>query len=285
LVLRTSPTDLADGRRQTILREYRLLSALGPTNVPHARVLGASTDTSVTGAPFYVMEYVEGWSPAEIDEWPRPFSTDPMARRELALRLVEGIGELSKVDWVGAGLGDFGRPDGFHARQVDRWSSQLANVQVRDLPGMPAIAEWLRRHKPMAWSPGIMHGDYQFANVIFANEAPARLAAIIDWELATIGDPVLDLAWVLISDDWNADRMDLTGMPEPADLVERYEETSGRAVTDLDYYLVLARYKMAVLLEGGYVHSIRAGTPDDVHFGDVSLRLAAHALSMVEDLS
>ncbi len=121
--------------------------------------------------------------------WPAPFDTDLDARRGLAFELVDGIALLSKVDWRAKGLADLGRPDGFHERQVDRWTAFLERIKGRELPGFDEASAWLRAHKPLDFVPGIMHGDYQFANVMYHDGAPARLAAIVDWEMGTVGDP------------------------------------------------------------------------------------------------
>ena len=280
-VLRMSPTGMSTRAGTTMLREYTVLRALHGTDVPCARAWALCPDPAVLGSPFYVMDYIEGWSPAASDDWPAPFDVDPSARRGLATELIEAIARLSRVDWQSRGLADFGHPEDFHDRQVDRWLAQFADVRFRALPGLEEAATWLRANRPRDWSPGIMHGDYQFANVMFAHGAPARLVAIIDWELSTIGDPLLDLAWVLMSADWNAAKFDLSGLPSHAELIEQYRRSSGRSVADIDYYLILARFKMAVILEGGYArsrndprHARSAG------FGAISLDLAARAGAM-----
>ena len=123
------------------------------------------------------MGWVDGWSPMNTDGWPAPFDTDLEARKGLAYQLVEGIALLGNVDWQAKGLQDLGRPDGFHERQVDRWTAFLERIKGRELPGFDEASAWLRAHKPIDFIPGLMHGDYQFANVMFQDGAPARLAA------------------------------------------------------------------------------------------------------------
>src|SRR5436309_15011400 len=167
------------------------------------------------------MGFVDGWSPMdklEDKKGPAPFDADLDARAGLGYQLAEGIALLSKVDWQAKGLQDLGRPDGFHERQVDRWTSFFENVKGRELDGMDVASAWLRAHRPIDYIPGLMHGDYQFANVMFRDGAPARLAAIVDWEMGTVGDPKLDLGWVMQS--WPEDGdggvggyVDMTGMP------------------------------------------------------------------------
>ena len=192
------PTAPAD-RDKGIVREWRIIEALDGTDVPHTEAIAVCTDPSVLGRTFYLMGFVDGWSPMELHggPWPAPFDTDLEARQGLAYELVEGIARLSKVDWRAKGLEDLGRPDGFHERQVDRWTAFLERIKGRELPGFDEASAWLRSHKPIDFIPGLMHGDYQFANVMYEHGAPARLAAIVDWEMGTVGDPKLDLAWVV----------------------------------------------------------------------------------------
>ena len=158
-----------------------------------------------------------------IDGWPAPFDTDLDARFGLGIQLVDGIARLARVDWRARGLEGFGKPDGFHDRQVDRWLAHLDAVQFRELPGLDVAADWLRRHKPSHWEPGIIHGDYQFANVMFGHGAPARLAAMVDWEMSTVGDPLLDLGWVMNGwtdpdEDRTGGYVDLTACPRRAEI-------------------------------------------------------------------
>ena len=168
----------------------------GPTS-PTRRPSPPATTRRVLGRTFYLMGYVDGWSPMNTDGWPAPFDTDLEARKGLAFELVDGIALLSKVDWQAKGLADLGHPDGFHDRQVDRWTAFLERIKGRELPGFDEASAWLRAHRPIDFIPGLMHGDYQFANVMYRHGAPARMAAIVDWEMGTVGDPKLDLAWVV----------------------------------------------------------------------------------------
>ncbi|MFF2846324.1 phosphotransferase family protein [Streptomyces sp. NPDC058001] len=284
--LRIPPPTAPAARDQGILREWRIIEALNGTDVPHTEALAVCTDPGVLGRTFYVMGFVDGWSPMDPGGWPAPFDTDLSARAGLALRMTEGIALLSRVDWRAKGLGDLGRPDGFHERQVDRWSGYLARVKSRELPGFDVAAEWLRAHRPLDYVPGLMHGDYQFANVMFRHGAPARLAAIVDWEMGTVGDPKLDLAWMLrgwpedTSEPEAADAsyVDLTGMPSRAALIAHYAEVSGRQVDDMDYYDVLAQWKLAIVLEQGFQ---RAGdNPRLRAFGPMVLDLMRSAAEL-----
>ena len=288
MALRRPPRIVPEGRNQGMLREHRMLSALRDTDVPHARVYAACDDPSVLGACFYLMEYVDGWSPMSNVGWPAPFDTDFQARKGLAHELVDAIARLSRVDWLACGLEGFGKPEGFHERQVDRWLSHLSAFRFRDIPGIEEAAGWLRGYRPRAWRPGIIHGDYGFANVMFRHGAPARMAAIVDWEMTTIGDPLLDLGWVLMG--WpNPDEprskmayVDYDGMPAREELLHRYAISSGRAVDEIDYYVILARFKIAIVLEGGYARYVKGGAanPKMAAFGDVVLDMARKAAEL-----
>jgi aminoglycoside phosphotransferase (APT) family kinase protein len=297
LALRKPPEKVPPGRNDTMVREHRLLRALADTDVPHAKVVAGSDDPSILGGCFYLMEFVDGWSPIqEGTTWPAPFDDDMESRRGLAFELVDGIAKLSKVDWKAKGLEGFGKPDGFHERQVDRWMHHLAGFQFRPIPGLDQAAAWLRAHQPKTYTPGIMHGDYQFANVMYRHGAPARLAAIVDWEMATVGDPLLDLGWVI--NGWPEDTtpggdgsalgyVDYSGMPSATELLDYYQRESGRPVDEIDYYVILARFKLAVVLEGGYARRVKGEAENEKMdmFGDVVLSMALKAAELASTTS
>src|ERR1700712_1076071 len=256
MVLRM-PGPRADAARlDGLLREIRLVRGLKGTDVPHAELVAADDSGVVLGKPFYVMAEIAGWSPMGGGRQP-PFDTDLAAGRQWAFEPVGGAAMLGRVDWRAQGLEGFGRPDGFHERQVDRWLNFLKAYQVRELPGLDVAADWLRRHRPAHYTPRIMHGDYQFANVMFAHGTPATLAAIVDWEMTTIGDPLLDLGWCLLGYDGEEPGtdgfyLDMTGMPGRSELLAHYEAISGLSTENIDYYLVLANFKLGIVLEKTY---------------------------------
>lgn len=291
-VLRRPPRVVPKGRNQTMMREYRVLHALNGTDVPHPEAYAACDDDEVMGSSFYLMSRVDGWSPMNMDGWPEPFDTDLEARYGLAIQLVDGIARLARVDWKAQGLEGFGNPVGFHDRQVDRWLAHLNSVKFRDLPGLEVTADWLRHHKPSHWEPGIIHGDYQFANVMFNHGAPARLAAMVDWEMSTVGDPLLDLAWVMNGwtdpgEDRTRGYVDCTGMPTRAQMLDHYADVSGRSVEEIDYYVVLARFKLAIVLEAGYARVVsgEADNPTMAAFGNVVLDNMAAAAELASTTS
>jgi aminoglycoside phosphotransferase (APT) family kinase protein len=288
-VIRIPPPTAPAPRDEGILREWRIIEALDGTDVPHTPAVAMCEDASVLGRPFYLMGLVDGWSPMNMGStWPAPFDTDVAARAGLAYQLVEGTALLSKVDWQARGLQDLGRPDGFHDRQVDRWTAFLERIKGRELPGFDVAAAWLRAHRPIDYIPGIMHGDYQFANVMYCHGAPARLAAIVDWEMGTVGDPKLDLAWVVQS--WPADTsaaeagesgyVDMRGMPSRDEVLAHYSHVSGRQVDDIDYYVILAKWKLAVVLEQGFQRA--ADDQKLLAFGPIVLDLMQGAADLAE---
>jgi aminoglycoside phosphotransferase (APT) family kinase protein len=286
-VIRMPPPGAPPDRDKGILREWRIIEALDGTEVPHTEAIGVCDDANVLGRPFYLMGFVDGWSPMDQHgKWAEPFQSDLDTRPGLSYQLAEGIALLSKVDWKAKGLADLGRPDGFHERQVDRWIGFLERIKNRDLPGLQVATDWLRAHKPLDFIPGLMHGDYQFANVMYRHGAPAQLAAIVDWEMGTVGDPKLDLGWMVQSwpsDDGASGEMsyvDMRGMPTRDQVVAHYAEVSGRQVDDLDYYLVLAKWKLAIVLEQGFQ---RAGSDEKLlAFGPVVTDLMASAAELAE---
>ena len=293
--LRIPPATAPESRDDGIWREWRIIEALDGTDVPHTPSIAACRDTAVLGRAFYLMGFVEGWSPMGLEAgpdgrraWPPPFDTDIDARKGLAYQLVEGIALLSKVDWQAKGLQDLGRPEGFHDRQVDRWTAFLERIKGRELPGFGEAAAWLSAHRPVDYVPGLMHGDYQFANVMYRHGAPARLAAIVDWEMGTVGDPKLDLGWVVHT--WPEDTssgegstggyVDMTGMPSRTQVLDHYADVSGRQVDDVDYYCVLAKWKLAIVLEQGYQRAV--GDEKLEAFGPIVLELMRGAADLAE---
>lgn len=291
MVLRMPGSRADDKRLNELLREIRLVRALKGTDVPHAELIAADESGEVLGKPFYVMAEIDGWSPMDRG-WQAPFDTDLQARRGLAFQLVEGAAKLARVDWRAQGLEGFGRPEGFHERQVERWLSFLKAFQVRELPGLDEAADWLRANRPDHFTPGIMHGDYQFANVMYAHGAPARLVAIVDWEMTTVGDPLLDLAWALLGyhgeePDTEDFYLDLTGMPSRSELLAHYEAVSGLSTENIDYYLVLANFKIGIVLEKTYAAGITSGTADPrvvAAFGPMVLQSIATAAKLARSL-
>jgi aminoglycoside phosphotransferase (APT) family kinase protein len=192
--------------------------------------------------------------------------------------LVDALANLHQIDWQAAGLADLGRPDGFHERQVERWGTQLASYGGRALPGIEGVMRWLELHRPRSFTPTIMHGDYHMLNVLVAPDRPGRVVAVVDWETATIGDPLLDLAG--FCEIWCSFAQD--GFPDRAQLVARYAAARGLGdVDDLTYYEALYNFRLAVLLEGIYQRSLHDPTrPAQDALGDRALLNANRAVEL-----
>jgi aminoglycoside phosphotransferase (APT) family kinase protein len=261
-----------------VLREYRVLSGLYGTAARVPKPLVACDDLSVIGAPFYVMEQVDGEVIREA--LPAAVSTDA-ERRRMGEEMIDALVELHGVDYEAAGLGDLGRPSGYLERQVRRWSGQLDLTlpRTRPLPGIAEVTDWLREHLPESSAPTIVHGDYKLDNVVFSSAAPVRLQALLDWEMATIGDPLADLAWCMSywgptgapPDEVRQGSNAITSGPGFAtreQLVARYEERSGRTMRDFPFYLCLAVWKLAIICEGLYAGYL-AGTAANQRAGEM----------------
>ncbi|MHB9880367.1 phosphotransferase family protein [Pacificimonas sp. ICDLI1SI03] len=293
IVLRRPPLAPRPDSFKVLAREARVLSALNGSPVRTPEMIAYSDERDVLGVPFYLMEYVEGWLAMEPDKFPPAFD-DPQTRRGLALELVSGIAELSKVDYRAVGLEDFGKPDGFIERQVDRWLHQHAtyadseNYKYRPLPGKDEVVDWLRRNTPENYGIGIIHGDYGYPNALFAPEAPARLAAMIDWELSTIGAPLLDLGWLMyaVPSEKSAVRppelYQDPAYPLREELVDHYAAVSGQPVRHLTYYMVLAQFKLAMLLERHYARGLNGRLDREMgeNMGALALDLLRSAREM-----
>lgn len=269
-ILRRPPLHKRSNSDSTMQREARVLAALAGTDVPHPGFIAGEPDTEVLGASFYLMEPVDGFNAAAA--LPEPHRSDPAMQREMGFALVDGAATLATVDHVEVGLSDFGRPDGYLERQVGRWRSQLDSYREispdwqPDIPGLDDTASWLDANRPESSRPGIIHGDYHTANVMYRNEGP-QLAAIVDWELTTIGDPLVDLGLIVAfrtpDDEANAGPgADLVqAFPSVDELVDRYARRSGRDVSAAAWYGVLACYKTGILLEGTHVRAIAGKAP------------------------
>ncbi len=272
-VLRRPAKVAVDRANEGMRREHRILDGLGGSDVPHPAVVALCEDHHVLGCTFYIMERVEGVSP-----FPAPARLDDDRRRaEIAFAMVEALARLHQVDWRAAGLGDLGRPEGFHERQVNRWSRQLASYQGRELPGIDAVMRWLEASRPDDFEPTLMHGDYHMRNALIAPDPPGRVVAILDWETATIGDPLLDLAG--FCEIWCSAATE--GWPSRQALVERYRAVRGvDGLGNLTYYEVLYHFRLAVLQEGIYQRSLRDPTHRDQH--DSGQRALANVAQAVE---
>ena len=252
-VLRRPPLGHVLATAHDMAREYRVMSALARTPVPVPAMVMLCEDTSVIGAPFFVMEYVEG---SILRHTKDTAGLDDFQRTTLAHQLIDTLSDLHEVDPAQVGLGDFGHPDGFLERQVRRWTQQLERSRTRDLPGCDDLASELARRVPVSQRASVVHGDYRLDNVIVGPDQQIR--AVLDWEMATLGDPLCDLGLLpvyalpapgvagVVSDGMGPHN----GFPSMESLIQRYADRSGLDVSALSWYIALGYYKLAVICEG-----------------------------------
>ena len=295
-VLRRGPRFLRPKSNEVMRREQRMLRALSDTDVRHPRfIAGCEDDAVMGGAVFYLMEPVDGFNPSVA--LPALHASDTGVRRQMGFEIADGIAALGRVDYMAVGLDGFGQPNGFLERQVPRWLSELESYNRfegypgPEIPGIDRVAAWLDANRPSAWTPGIMHGDYHFANVLYSYTGP-ELAAIVDWEMCTIGDPLLDLGWLLATwpDAGNpsagvgAGIAAAGGLPTTDEIVARYTAGSTRDLSAIGWYAVLACFKLGIVLEGTHARAYAGKAPKAV--GDMlhatTLGLFSRAGSLIE---
>ncbi|MFD7884779.1 phosphotransferase family protein [Streptomyces bauhiniae] len=251
-VVRRPPLGHVLATAHDMRREHRVISALHPTRVPVPRPVLLCEDDEVLGAPFYVMEFVEG-TPYRTADQLAPLGAE--RTRNAVLSLVDTLVELHAVDPAEVGLADFGRPEGFLDRQLRRWGKQLDASRNRELAGVDELHAALGRSLPTSPAPAVVHGDYRLDNVLIGEGD--RIEAILDWEMSTLGDPLTDLGLLVMysqplgmAHSPVSTTAEAPGHPTPTELIERYAERSGRDVADVNWYTAFAWFKLAVILEG-----------------------------------
>ena len=252
-VLRRPPLGHVLATAHDMAREYRVMSALAPTSVPVPAMVTLCEDSSVIGAPFYVMEYVEG---SILQRTRETAQLTDQQRTTLAVQLIDTLVDLHDVDPAEVGLGDFGHPEGFLERQVRRWTQQLEQSRSREIPGFDDLADELATRVPASQRASVVHGDYRLDNVLVGPDQQIR--AVLDWEMATLGDPLCDLGLLpvyavpapgvagIVSDGMGPHN----GFPAIESLIQRYADRSGLDVSHLSWYTALGYYKLAVICEG-----------------------------------
>jgi aminoglycoside phosphotransferase (APT) family kinase protein len=270
-ILRRPPAHAIAPGAHSMQREFEILSSLAMTDVAAPAPVALSREDEVPGAPFLLMEHVEGVSLTY--ELPEGCAPAELVVRQIGEAAIDALVAVHAVDWVGAGLEGFGRPDGFLERQVPRWRAQLERYRRRELPYYDAVAEWLEANLPPDPVPAIVHGDFHVDNCLVVAGPPAAVTAIIDWEMATIGDPLLDLGLFLAF--WGPERPSRPAMPQVqgfsrvpsapsrAELAQRYAAASGRSIEHLGWYMAFALWKLASIVEGAYAQHVdgRLDTP------------------------
>jgi len=255
LVVRRPPLGHVLATAHDVAREHRIIAALGPTPVPVPAALGLCTDEAVNGAPFYVMGFVDG---EVLDTPEKGRRLEPAVRAAASQHLIDVLADLHAVDIDDVGLGDLARRHGYIERQLKRWTTQWANSKTRELPAIDEVAARLAARVPPEHEVVIAHGDYRFGNCL-TDASTGRIAAVLDWELCTLGDPLADVGYLAVY--WtdpgtpgrrHNDPSGAPGFPTYAELLERYAARTGRDVSAIDFYVAFASWRLAVISEGVY---------------------------------
>ncbi len=264
-VLRRPPTGAVLATAHDMAREHKIISAVGLTDVPVPAALGLCTDDGVNGAPFYVMGFVDG---VVLDSAEKGAAMTPEHRRSAGLHLIDVLADLHAVDVDAVGLGDLAKREGYVERQVRRWSAQWQNSRTRDLPAVDEVARLLAERMPVQQGVSIAHGDYRFGNVL-TDISKGRIAAVLDWELCTLGDPLADVGYIGVywADPGTTqarpnDPTGIEGFPTYAELLDRYAERTGRDLSEIDYYIAFGSWRLAVISEGVYARYLHGAMGD-----------------------
>ncbi len=281
-VLRSPPLRHVLATAHNMKREYTVQTALRGTDVPVPRTVALCNDESVIGRPFYLMDRLDGIVFAVADDVTHLTADQALAATE---ELVDVLARLHAVDPAAVGLDGFGRPAGFIERQVHRWIAQWETSKQRDLPEIDQVAQLLLAHLPPEGAPAIVHGDYSFNNTMFRRDDPARMLAVLDWELSTLGDPLTDVGMLAVY--WSEvgellwrhrspqPHRGHPGFPSVDVVVGRYAATSGRDVRHLDFYRALATFKLACIAEGSHARRVKSGETGRIAEADAAVRSLA----------
>ncbi|WP_305785115.1 phosphotransferase family protein [Symbioplanes lichenis] len=276
-VLRRPPLGHVLPTAHDMTREHTVLDALSRAGFPVPRPVRLCTDPDVIGAPFYLMEHVDGTIYRDAT------TLDADALHTLVLSLVDTLADLHALVPAEIGLGGFGRPEGFNERQVRRWKKQLDASRSRELPGIEELHERLAAEIPAGGRGTVVHGDYRLDNVLIGDKL--QVNAVLDWEMSTLGDPLSDVALMLVySRRPFFAPVDVPGLPSQAEIIDRYARRSGRDLSTLSWYIAFAAFKLAVILEGvhyRYVHGQTVGAGFDT-VGALVAPLIAQGLAQLE---
>lgn len=267
-VLRRPPRPPYQASAHDMMREVQVLRALSGTAVPVPRVLLACDDIAVLGVPFYVMDELAGdvitdAVPAHLDS--------SEGRTAIAHRMVDVLADLHALDVTRPALASIGRPGDYLGRQLRRFGSIWDELRTREIAAIDEVTAWLQDHRPSTSDVALVHGDYRPANVMWAPTTPARVLGVLDWEMATIGDPLCDVGWLLSTWPERGDAHGTllseagaiaSGFPDRAALAERYAERSGRSVADITWYTAFSFWRAAVGLESFYRRALSGTTSD-----------------------
>jgi aminoglycoside phosphotransferase (APT) family kinase protein len=265
LVLRRPPLGHVLATAHDMAREHRIVTAVGQTDVPVPQTFGLCEDVTVNDAPFYVMDFVDG---VVLDAPEKAASVPVELRRPLSEHLIDVLADLHAVDVDTVGLGDLAKREGYVERQVKRWTTQWERSKTRELPAIDEVGRLLGERIPVQQGVSIAHGDYRFGNCL-VDPTRGRVAAVLDWELCTLGDPLADVGYLGVywSDPGAAPRRHndpsgAEGFPSFADLLDRYERRTGRDLSAIDYYVAFSSWRLAVISEGVYARYLHGAMGD-----------------------
>ncbi|MFK7976223.1 MAG: phosphotransferase family protein [Halioglobus sp.] len=289
--IRRAPVAAVSDTAHNVVREFQIIEALADSVARVPTLLASCEDTAVIGAPFYVMHFIDG----EVirRKLPNTYQEAPDTQTRIGEELIDALIELHSVTWRGTALEAMAKPEQFLERQVNRWSSQLEGYRSRDMPGVDTVAHWLESNRPKTEGQDaltVMHGDYKVDNAMFSKTAPPQILSLVDFEMTTVGDPLIDLAWCMIfwPEPDNLIAIAPPGAPggmakaycqTPAQLIERYAQKTGRDTTAFQWYQAFAAWKLGIVLEASYAKFLSGASKNPNHefFGYLVDQLMARA--------
>jgi aminoglycoside phosphotransferase (APT) family kinase protein len=273
-VIRRAPVTAVTDTAHNVAREYQVIRALTGSKVRVPELLAVCEDKEVLGAPFYVMRYIDG----EVirRKLPERFQASPETQPSIGNELIDALAELHTFDWRGTQMEQLAKPERFLERQVERWTSQLEGYRCRELEGVDEVADWLERNRPMKGDLTVMHGDYKLDNMMFSKSLPPQVLSLVDFEMTTVGDPLIDLAWCMIFWPEEGNLLAICapgsdgGMSDshcqsPASLVRRYAEQTGRDLSHFQWYQAFAAWKLGIVLEASYARFLAGESKNPNH--------------------
>lgn len=273
-VIRRAPKAAVSATAHNVVREYKIISALQGGNVRVPELLTVCDDTAIIGAPFYIMKYVDG----EVirRKLPDHYMASPETQASIGEQLIDALVELHAFDWQNSAMVELVEPEHFLARQVARWMRQLEGYRNRDLDGVDGVAQWLETNRPAHGDLTVMHGDYKVDNAIYSKSLPPRILTLLDFEMTTVGDPLIDLAWgmifwpeegnlIAIAAPGSEGGMSAEYCPAPEALVRRYAEKTGRDMTGFQWYQAFAAWKLGIVLEASYAKFLSGESKNPNH--------------------
>lgn len=288
-VIRRAPLSSVSSTAHDVVREFKIISALQGGRIKVPELLAVSEDHRMVGSPFYIMRYVDG----EVirTKLPQQYVDSPQTQPAIGESLIDALVELHAFDWRNSSLVDLAKPDNFLPRQVERWMTQLATYRNRNMGGVDQVAQWLADHLPPSGDLTVMHGDYKIDNTMYSKSLPPSVLTIVDFEMTTVGDPLIDLAWAMIFWPELGNVLAIAapgserGMHEdycqtPAQLIQRYADRTGRDISYFQWYQAFAAWKLAIVLEASYAKFLKGESKNSGHefFGFVVDELLKRAV-------